>query len=77
VAAWIRIFGWLVRWEADQIPLARAALEEGQDPAVRFRTVRDVVGCTWGELQERGSAWLMLELRSRYLSSTTDTERLA
>lgn len=77
LAAWIRVFGWLLAWERDRITLARAALEDGQDPAVRFRTVRDIVGCTWRELQERGSAWLMLELRNRYLSSSTDNEHLA
>jgi hypothetical protein len=65
LAAWIRILTWVVAWEMEGTPLARAALLAGHDPAVRFRTVRDIVGCTWTELRDRGSAWVMLEMRRR------------
>lgn len=76
MAAWIRILTWVVAWEMEGTPLARAALLAGHDPAVRFRTVRDIVGCTRTELQGRGSAWVMLEMRRR-CANEEGNERLA
>jgi hypothetical protein len=40
----------------------------GEDPAIRFRTVRRIAKCTWNELKARGSSWTLIELQSRCLT---------
>lgn len=65
LAGWIRIAFWVVAWEAHGTALAQTCLRDGDDPAVRFRTVRRLTGCTWSELRTRGSLWVALELRGQ------------
>ena len=64
LTGWIRILVWITAWERHRTPLAFASLNEGHDPAIRFRTVKRVAGCTWGELKRRGSVWVLLQFQS-------------
>lgn len=65
LAGWIRILLWVVAWEVQGTTLAQASLRDGDDPAIRFRTVRRLTACTWSELRIRGSLWVVLELKRR------------
>jgi hypothetical protein len=67
LAGWIRVLLWMTEWERHRTPLASASLINGEDPAVRFRTIRRVTNCTWNELKERGSLWIIVELQGRCL----------
>jgi hypothetical protein len=67
LAAWIRVLLWVTAWERHSTTLAAASLIDGEDPAIRFRTIRRVANCTWNELKTRGSSWAVLELQSRCL----------
>jgi hypothetical protein len=66
LAAWIRIFLWMIEYEEHRTAIARAALEEGQDPSIRYRLVRRITGLDWTEARKRGSTWLLVEFLTRY-----------
>ncbi len=68
LTGWIRVLLWVTAWERNQTALARGSLIEGHDPAIRFRTVKRIADCTWGELKARGSVWAILELQTRCLA---------
>jgi hypothetical protein len=68
LAGWIRLLLWVTAWERHSTALASASLIDGEDPAVRFRTIKRVANCTWKELKARGSLWITMELQNRCLA---------
>lgn len=67
LAGWIRVLLWITAWERHSTTIASASLTDGEDPAIRFRTIKRVANCTWNELKARGSLWTLLELQKRCL----------
>jgi hypothetical protein len=68
LAGWIRLLLWVTAWETHSTALASASLINGEDPAVRFRTIKRVANCTWNQLKARGSLWITMELQNRCLA---------
>ena len=64
LAEWIRLLDWTLNAAAGQ-RISAQALEEGHDPAVRYRLVRKLTGRPWSEVRRLGPGWVMLQLLKR------------
>ncbi len=65
LAAWVRTAAWVMHSEQYGTPLHRLAIQAGIDPAICYRTVRRLTSANWGEVRERGVAWVLQQLRAR------------
>ncbi len=65
LAAWVRTAAWVMHSEQYGTPLHRLAIQAGIDPAICYRTVRRLTSANWGEVRERGVAWVLEQLRAR------------
>jgi hypothetical protein len=74
LAGWIRILIWLSRWEEDRLSLCRQASVTGHEPRSYYKTVQTVTGCTWREIQARGSVWTALALLDQCRGNTGSRE---
>jgi hypothetical protein len=76
LAAWVRLIGWLARWEASPGSLSRMALDDGLEMSVCCRTVRRLTGATWTQARARGPEWALLLLIDRCRTLARPWERL-
>ncbi len=65
LAGWTRLLAWTLAWESTRTSLSRSALEALADPAVFYRTVKHLAGVRWREVRERGTPWVLAQLRDR------------
>jgi hypothetical protein len=65
LAGWVRVLIWVIEWERTKRSLSRQSLEALRDPAVAYRTVRQVTGSGWTRVRELGSTWVLLSLLER------------
>lgn len=68
---WVRVLLWAVEWEESGTPLADQASQEDRYASQYYREVRRVTGLGWRQVRERGSVWVLAELRARCASSGT------
>lgn len=71
LTAWVRVLLWVVAWEQSGTSLAQQASREGRYASQYYREVRRVTGLGWYQVRERGSGWVLTELRKRWASSET------
>ena len=64
---WVRLIGWMLEWEFYQKSLYRLAIARDMDPAVAYRSVRQLTGLSWRAVRARGLVWLLGELRQSCL----------
>jgi hypothetical protein len=76
LAAWVRLIGWLARWEANPGSLSRMALDDGLETSVCCRTVRRLTGATWTQARARGPEWALLLLSDRCRELARRSEQL-
>ncbi|SRR6266480_1763250 len=65
LAAWVRAIAWVMHSEQYRTPLYRLAKHAQLDPATCYRSVRRLTGANWGDVRERGVAWMLQQLRDR------------
>lgn len=65
LAGRIEMLCWVLEWESRGRALAPQALSEERMPSVYYRKVRDLAGVPWTKLRERGSTWVLQDLRKR------------
>jgi hypothetical protein len=65
LAAWVRVFGWILWTQDGPVALERIAITEGLEASVCCRTVRRLTGATWTETRTRGPDWLVAVLAAR------------
>jgi hypothetical protein len=70
LAGWIQVLAWQLEWENEHTSLARQASNVGRYAGSVYRTVRRVTGADWGEVQARGSHWVLLQLLARCVTPT-------
>lgn len=64
LAHWIEAVSFILHWKAGGTAVASRELSVGRDPAVIYRRIRRLTGASWNEVQQRGLAWLLMELAS-------------
>ncbi len=65
LAAWVRAIAWVMHSDQYRTPLYRLAKHAHLDPATCYRSVRRLTGANWGDVRDRGVAWMLQQLRER------------
>jgi hypothetical protein len=59
LSAWIRVLIWTWNWEHNRTPIGPAAVDNGKDPAVRYRLIRRTTKQGWRAVKDLGSRWVL------------------
>lgn len=61
LAGWIRVLGWVLDAESAGLAVSRSALNLGEYPCSRYRTVKRLTGKNWGEVRLLGADWVLVQ----------------
>lgn len=67
--SWMRVLAWVDHWERTGQSLCSQALSSGLDPGSAYHLIKRLTGLPWGQVAERGSAWVL----NRFLSERAHT----
>lgn len=66
---WLKALYWCVAWESTQSSICERALLDGHNPSGYYRSIEHATGLPWSEIKQRGSIWIMGELRQQLVGS--------